>query len=277
MRAGAAVGATLDPMDLRPLPWVVAADAFDLALRDQIEIPLQNMRRSRQPESYLAWAGEAERMLTNVLGPNDVRLLIHTPRHWVIVQAATTASFGALGAVMAEIEDRISLVQHVREGWKIRRHRWSGQVLSVVLDSSFVVESSIAFEKVNWVAACNAHNVRVVLPLIVLDELDDLKRAGRKSVQTASRTAVREVQQRVTGLELHGTLDWVGGVLDVFADEPDHVRLANNDWEIVDRAAYLQTLAEGPVRLATYDGGMRARALIRGVELVENLPPMRDE
>ena len=128
----------------------------------------------------------------------------------------------------------------------------------------------------DWATALGAHGVRVVLPLIVLDELDGLKKTGNKTVSTAARVAVREIQKRITTQDLRAPLDWLGGVVNVLPDSPDHVRLANNDWEIVDRSSYLASIAEGPVVLATFDVGMRARALIQGVTLADTLPSRPD-
>jgi predicted ribonuclease YlaK len=56
-------------------------------------------------------------------------------------------------------------------------------------------------------------------------------------------------------------------IVDVLLDEPGHVRLPNNDDEIVARACYLQqAIAPAPVTVITGDNGMRARALSWGLK-----------
>ncbi|WP_226652338.1 PIN domain-containing protein [Streptomyces hydrogenans] len=64
-----------------------------------------------------------------------------------------------------------------------------------------------------------------------------------------------------------------GGVrIEVLLDEPQHVRLPNNDDEIVARACELQqAIAPVQVTVLTGDNGMRARALAWGLE-AEKLP-----
>jgi predicted ribonuclease YlaK len=63
-----------------------------------------------------------------------------------------------------------------------------------------------------------------------------------------------------------------GARVEVLLDEPLHVRLPNNDDEIVARACALQqSIAPAQVTVLTGDNGMRARALAWGLD-ADTLP-----
>jgi predicted ribonuclease YlaK len=131
----------------------------------------------------------------------------------------------------------------------------------------------------------------VAVPMVVVDELDILKdrgnsnrRSGGDSVRTRARGVLRFLDRatqdsRQQGGGLSGPLfrnsssesdpqgsGQIGDVhVRIVLDEPDAVRRANPDDEIVETVASEASLAGRPITLLTADYGMSMRARARGV------------
>ncbi|MGW7438228.1 PIN domain-containing protein [Streptomyces sp. NPDC054849] len=96
--------------------------------------------------------------------------------------------------------------------------------------------------------------VRVLFPMVVVDELDRLKES--KDRQTRWRAGYT-----LAVLDKH--LDDDAGAphaVEVLLDPPGHTRLPLPDDENIDRALSARAIAAGPVRLVTYDTGQAIRA-----------------
>jgi rRNA-processing protein FCF1 len=142
---------------------------------------------------------------------------------------------------------------------RFTRHR----VRTVVLDTNDLLHY-MRFDKRLF-----GRGTSVMIPHVVLDEID------KKSYETHD-TGVRKrargvfalLEQTLAQIESDGhALVSEDTVVDVLLDEPGHVRLPNNDDEIVARACYLQqAIGPAPVTVVTGDNGMRARALSWGLK-----------
>jgi predicted ribonuclease YlaK len=122
--------------------------------------------------------------------------------------------------------------------------------------------------------------MHVLVPLLVVDELDGLKRHG--DTKTRARGALKmldEVFKRVSKENPIGLLrpednttkpDGLAGLgritMELLFDPPNHERLPVNDAEIVDRAVAAQTLAGRDVTMVTYDKTMSLRARVEGLQ-----------
>lgn len=111
--------------------------------------------------------------------------------------------------------------------------------------------------------------MHVLVPMLVVDELDGLKR--HSATKTRARLALKMLDQvfkRVSQDNTMGLLRQGGDApnadgslglgpitMELLFDPPDHERLPDNDAEIVDRALAVQTLAGRPVTMATSIAG----------------------
>ncbi|MFI7142498.1 PIN domain-containing protein [Streptomyces massasporeus] len=88
------------------------------------------------------------------------------------------------------------------------------------------------------------------------------------SVRKRARAVFALLEQTLAQIEADGhAVGHEDTIVDVLLDEPAHVRLPNNDDEIVARACYLQqAIAPAQVTVVTGDNGMRARALSWGLK-----------
>ena len=149
----------------------------------------------------------------------------------------------------------------------------------VVLDTSALMEG-LLFTRYDWHtldAGLAAGAVRLIVPILVIEELDGLKRTRDRQQKADAKEVLRAMWA------LHGTAPTVPAALpqatdvtiEVCLDGDWHKRRDNNDGEIIDQALALQELTGQPVILATCDYNQRYRAAAPSVTTA--LMPRRDE
>jgi rRNA-processing protein FCF1 len=139
---------------------------------------------------------------------------------------------------------------------KFSRHKHH----SVVLDTNTLLHFS-RFDKIPWVQLYGKGTC-VVIPHVVVDEIDRKSFAESKTIQKRARGVYRLIEQKLDEIETAGFAQLGDGVtFEILADELGHRRLPNNDDEAVAQAALLQqALGQTPVTVITRDIGMRTRA-----------------
>lgn len=240
---------------------------------------------------YLDWAGQAARTLSYQISEGDLRTLVLTPRY-----EALLSSFGTIGhpsreaqrvvrdVVRLELEQRLKDFDAAIKTLESYKDRWSNLGDMVVLDTNFYVEHPAELIDTNLaqVTATTTPGwwVHVLVPLLVVDELDRLKRHG--DTKTRARAALKmldEVFKRVSeeqpvgvlrpaedAVKADGSLGLGPITMELLFDPPEHERLPDNDAEIVDRALAVQTLAGRDVTMVTYDKSMSFRARHQGLK-----------
>jgi hypothetical protein len=134
----------------------------------------------------------------------------------------------------------------------------------IVLDTSVLMEGQplMSFDWHSLDPSLVSKPVRLVVPILVVEELDDLLHDRQAERRQKARTATR------TLLELHETRPTEPAVLpgqpdvtiEVLLDGDWHERRPNNDAEIIDQALAFHELTGKPVLLATCDLRMMYRA-----------------
>lgn len=143
---------------------------------------------------------------------------------------------------------------------------WPGR--PVVLDTSVLMEAE-PFATLDWHGVhpvLSGIPIRLVVPILVIEELDDLLHDRNAERRQKARAATRALR------ELHKTKPTEPAVLteqppgqqpvtiEVLMDGDWHQRRPNNDAEIIDQALMLQDLIGRPVLLTTCDLHMMYRA-----------------
>jgi rRNA-processing protein FCF1 len=221
---------------------------------------------------YLAWVEASEQQLVSILHPADVEALLHTPRHWVI-QSGDGAAVRLVALVMAELDSRKRAFTRLLDALTAVIDRWLDRPgLIVFLDTNVFLEFPERFQDIDWPLLTGASEaVHVVVPLVVVDELDRLKR--NHNTKTRARTSLRELRGRLvdTGAEQYVSLDRQGvtqtTTLQLLLDPVGHVRLSRPDEEILDQASQLANILQRPVRVLTMDDGMYFRGRVTGVDV----------
>lgn len=152
--------------------------------------------------------------------------------------------------------------------------RWTGSEVFMVLDTNFYLNSATLFGEPGFTAVFGPylHGVRIIVPMVVVEELDRAKLGrdefrGRAQVTLATLdrlfanpTDVAELEPKVLQPVGNGySTPFGGATIELLFDPPGHVRMASPDSEIIDRALMVQGLAARPVTLVTYDTTCRWR------------------
>jgi hypothetical protein len=222
---------------------------------------------------YLTWVEAAETHLSNLFRSRGVWQELHNDRYWHIRGMRTGAPTRPEAAIRSEADWQTRRLQEIVDEF-IRIERDFASVhargMAVVPDTSFFMNYKRFFDEIDWSKELGASSVRLVIPLLVIDELDDLS-FRRKDSSERARKVIRALR-RLRGNRPPGEpVPMRRNVeLQVMVDRPGHRRRSNNDDEILARVEYLAAYI-GPerVRVLAMDYGMQLRASSRDLQSVQ--------
>jgi hypothetical protein len=100
-------------------------------------------------------------------------------------------------------------------------------------------------DEIAWAEVLGVHQVRIILPVIVIDELDNKKYTGSDRMSRRASLAFAALRQHSASLRPGSAATLPDGTtLEVFLDEPGQVRMANPDEEL--RACCCSGPSDGP-------------------------------
>ncbi|MBX3196080.1 MAG: hypothetical protein KF727_13390 [Microbacteriaceae bacterium] len=243
--------------------------------------------------AYRAWSSAQLRMLQSVLSPSSLASTFTTQRYWML-QSLDPTSYGpaltalvsqglseaqaSLDSVVAELEADISR-------WSVWRGlRPTSRLNVIVLDTNVLLRDSSRLESIDWSRILNVfphESFALGVPMVVVGELDNLKASNQRmdvggervETRTLSRAALRWLDERFPDGRQNAQLypprrtdNMQIAELQVILmiDDISHVKLADTDAEIIDRASALKPYV-GRLGLATYDNAMIFRARSAGL------------
>lgn len=232
-------------------------------------------------DAYCQWTENAERMLRNVLSPEMVSDLVHTRRFWAL-RASTGAESRLVPMVTAEIETRQRELQGLIASLEAERARWADdQAMLVIPDTNMFLQEGEPFDSLKWLdSPAFGVDVRVVMPIVVIHELDRLKRQGPDARRSMARRSIRWLTKVFAASAPDARVSLVGGPVAVtieayVTDGPS--RPDDADGVVIDVAEWLSVVSGSSARLVTHDLGMRLRASLYGVEAIQLPDPEPDE
>jgi hypothetical protein len=250
--------------------------------------------------AHLEWAARSVRMLNYQLSEADVASLVLTRRYELLLSKAGTLTSGDVevqrvvnGLVSLELDERVEDLDKALKAARSYKERWTNVGDLVALDTNFYLVHPQELKDTDLArltaAVTSGWAVHVLVPLLVVDELDRLKRDSQ--ARTRARVALKmlndvfaQVSEDRTISLLRKADDTPGpdGLLglgpitmELLFDPPNHERLPDPDAEIVDRALAVQSLAGRPVTMVTYDISMALRARYAGLKVVS--PPYPEQ
>jgi hypothetical protein len=246
--------------------------------------------------AYLEWATNSVRMLEHRVGTADIDRLVLTRGYDRLLAAAGTLTGDDInsqrvlnGLVSHEIQQRIQALEDAVRDLDAQIRRWPQGIAYAVADTSVYIEHDDKLRDLDFApllpGAWWDKTVTVIVPVIVLDEMDGLKLRGGDALRRwrASYTlAVFEdlfSQPGSQGILRRPEADGTRGAvfMSILFDPPRHERLPINDDEIIDRALAAQGLAGTPVTLLTFDTSQAARARNAGLAVNRLTTPLGDE
>lgn len=226
--------------------------------------------------AYVHWATESVTALRPWLGGDDVDRLVRTPTYWAALTMPTGTMQGArlVGEEMMARREELQRVLTSLEEFTQRFEDAQSSAL-VVPDTNVLLEHPQALDNTDWHELARGHaapmdDLRVVLPLLVVDELDDAKRNNR--TKSRARQSLKMVygyfgQNRASTLLRERSTDGGRVELELLIESPGHARLSRADDELVSVATRLQDFVERPVILMTYDTGCALRGVSGGLRV----------
>jgi len=173
------------------------------------------------------------------------------------------------GLVSLELDDRVADFEAAIKALQGKVARWSGCGHYVVPDTSFYIHHKDKLEDVDFGPLVNVwkSEITVLVPIVIVDELDRLKESKDKPVRWRAGYTLAVLDRLFadgTGRVRLRPGDMVPGsdgltrsevTIELVVDPPGHVRLPDDDDEIIDRALAIEPLADRKVTLLTYDTG----------------------
>lgn len=165
--------------------------------------------------AYLEWATASERMLAGRLTRADIDHLVLTRGYERLLAAAGSLTGVDMatqrvlnGMVYEELRQRASALDGTIRDLGAQIARWSGGAVFTVADTSVYIEHEDKLRDLDFASLLPGwqdQTVRVIIPLVILDELDGLKRTGdaRRRWRAGYTLAVMEdalASQPVPGL-----------------------------------------------------------------------------
>ncbi|GGV45468.1 hypothetical protein GCM10010293_53520 [Streptomyces griseoflavus] len=238
--------------------------------------------------TYLEWATESARMLRSQISDRDLDQLVFTDRYRALLGSCGTLAGSdqqrlVNGLVQLEVAERIEAFEAAVAALDTRISRWSQQREHfVVADSSFYIQNEVKLADVDLHEVLNVPRwqfVRLLFPIVVVDELDDLKDASKQRARWRAAHTLGLLDGVLNG-GTHGVLregeytvqdgetrDRVN--VEIVLDPPGHVRLDRPDVEIIDRTVAIQSLAGRDVRLLTCDTSQHTRGRAAGLQVTK--------
>ncbi|WP_062642128.1 PIN domain-containing protein [Streptomyces maremycinicus] len=237
--------------------------------------------------AYLEWATDSARLLRSQVSERDLEQLVFTPRYKVLLASCGTLAGPAQtrlvnGLVQLEVVERIEAFAAAVDALDTQISRWNMREAFVVADSSFYIQNDVKLADVDLHAILDVQPwefVRLLFPIVVVDELDDLKDTSKQRGRWRAAHTLGRLDEVLDG-HTHGFLhegvytpkdgETRGRVnVEIVLDPPGHVRLDRNDDEIIDRTVAIQGLAGRDVRFLTCDTSQHTRARTAGLKVIK--------
>lgn len=208
--------------------------------------------------AYLLWVNEAERELQDVFEDPATWTELHGEFFWRIRELRPDSPRGA-ELINGEIDRQVRRLEGLRAsaaalGAFIARA--PGRI--AILDTHVLLHFEPP-QQIKWVPIVGSELVRLVLPLRVVEELDEKKYTARDDLAQRARSLLAELRTRLAASH-DGVIELREAVsLEVFADEEPRRRTLDADQEVLDLARELAGLGTDVV-LVTDDAGLEIRA-----------------
>ena len=119
----------------------------------------------------------------------------------------------------------------------------------------------------DWPDRLRVAQVRLIIPMAVVTEIDNKKYARRTEFWDRARDLLALIDSYADKSADGYTAVRAGVTVEIMADEPGHARLPDTDQEIIDRCDLLHAVTGETVTLITGDSGARISARVAGMSV----------
>lgn len=137
--------------------------------------------------------------LRNQIRAVDIDQMVLTRRYWLLQSlnpVPNSIGFDSITKLLdTEVAERTAAFEETSRALSQKIERWSNQDVFIVADTSFYIEHKDDLDHLDLPAliASRHEPVRLLVPIIVVDELDNLKQHAR--VRTRARQTLRTLDR----------------------------------------------------------------------------------
>lgn len=223
----------------------------------------------------MRWVSTALFELRDKLTARSIDELLLTKRYWLLLSLVGQVVAPLKDIVQTEVDERRRGFTEAIGRLRAAQERWTDGAV-FVLDTNVYMHAPLILGRHGFVdifASGATGPIRILLPAVVTEELDNLKYRGndrgRAQVTLAIVDRVLGEQPRVPAepaeVSDDGNTSGRSSIIELDLDPLNHVRLASNDAELIDRTLSYQFASTSPVTLVTYDTHMATRARALGL------------
>jgi rRNA-processing protein FCF1 len=218
------------------------------------------MKRQR---GYAEWVEMTEMELTNLTHDVEVLAVPYSQAYWEILQLGPRTP-RAVAVIEAEIRRQIAGLEGLRDDLKRRLERArSAPGHITVLDTNVLLHHQLP-DSVNWREIIDQREVRIVIPLRVIEELDAKKYTDSDRIRERARKRLPQLYKLVGQGGAPKAMNHYS-TIEVFIEPGPRVRPADADTEILDTAHDLRRLSGDEATIVTGDTALRMRAEAEGL------------
>jgi rRNA-processing protein FCF1 len=256
-----------------------AIKALDERISDAQQASAQNASGSEvKRQAYLNWVSTTQQQLRTIFADTELEDSLLGRGYWHICGLSSHTDERLLNRLIGEElvfqvghpgmhGDPHGLVGEVA-AWLRALMRLASRPGRICVPDTNALLHYTWFDQLPWAERMQVPQVRLVIPLAVVDELDAKKYARRAEFQQRARELLTRIDRFVSSSPPDGYSPVREGVtVEILPDEPGHLRVQGNDQEILERCEFLQQVTGRPVTLITGDSGMRINAQNRGIEV----------
>ncbi len=235
-------------------------------------------------QQYQQWSTVAAESLGFVITSKNTEQLILTRRHWVLLSLPVTGNDPVVhDLIRAERTDRLRVLNGVIRELEALEKAWSCVSAKVLAaDTNVYLHHERYFDEIDWKKLADSDEVRLLIPIAVVRELDTHKRSNRQvTVSDTNKQQIR-TRARVTSRRLRELFEappWIaplapGVEAELLLDSLDHQTLNDADSEIIERVLAAKQLTRRPVAVVTGDAGIQFSARTAGLDVIPLLESM---
>lgn len=230
-------------------------------------------------ESYQRKSVQLSKTLEFIFSFDDVQKMILTRRHWLLMQLSVNGNGPTVNDLIhAETTERQRYFETLVQDYTQMQSAWSAtSTRLLVADTNVYEHNEDYWDEIDWAALAGANDIRLLVPNVVVRELDSHKRSDRKNkvsdtnpelVRTRARVSTRRLREKFDAPDDVESLAKPGATAELLIDSPSHVPIADPDAEIIDRALAVRWFTQQPVTLVTGDGNMQFSASAAGLHVI---------
>jgi rRNA-processing protein FCF1 len=218
----------------------------------------------RRQADYLHWAEATEGQMGNVTHDPDVLALPFTSAYYEIRQLIPTSP-RAVAFIDSEIARQVRGLECLHDDLKRRLERARAAPGAItVLDTNVLLHHQLP-DSVAWREVIGHESVRLVIPLRVIEEMDQKKYSASDKLRSRARERLPKLYALVGTGGTPKPLANGHGTVEVFIEPGPRMRPADADTEILETAHDLAQMAGSKAMIVTGDTGMRLRAEAEGI------------